>query len=211
MANQEYLIIKNLSSKERNRIFNKIYIEPFSQCWNWIGKPDQGYGRIYYRGHREKAHRFFYALFIKPIPKGINPQLHHSCNNGKCCNPDHLQLLDLKTHVLKGNSPPAINSKKIYCIHGHLLPIKKNRRGERSCKICFNKYDRSEQRHKWKRNYYNNHYKIPKRTHCKKGHLLPTESNRTDCVGGRRCKICDSIVHHERYLKKKTKDIYLGL
>jgi hypothetical protein len=39
-------------------------------------------------GHRDVVHRAAYALWVGPIPEGL--QIQHLCDNRRCCNPAHL-------------------------------------------------------------------------------------------------------------------------
>ena len=75
-------------------------------CWEWVGgKNDKGYGRFTIPGRKlVYTHRLMYHIFIDDIPKGL--QVLHSCDNPKCCNPDHLwagtQKDNIRDAVKKG-------------------------------------------------------------------------------------------------------------
>ena len=75
-------------------------------CWLWTGSTDMydGYGKCHVKQWREelaalgvgggkymRAHRFAYAVWVGPIPKGT--VIHHTCANRPCVNPDHLQAI----------------------------------------------------------------------------------------------------------------------
>ena len=73
-------------------------IESLTGCWVWIGRPDRvGYGQIMRNGKRVVAHRFFYETFRSPLPAGT--ELHHTCGNRACVNPDHLVPLTRSKHA----------------------------------------------------------------------------------------------------------------
>lgn len=127
------------SKKETARIFCKISVDYKTGCWNWTGYLSDGYGRIFWRGKRYKAHRLIYVWAgnkLQNWKSKKSPELDHICNNRSCVNPNHLKLVSNKTNILRGIGPTAINSKKTHCIHGHILPEKRNKRGERVCKKC---------------------------------------------------------------------------
>lgn len=72
-------------------------------CWPWTAAKDRhGYG--IYRAKRNgkwtmvRAHRFSYEHHVGPIPDGLD--LHHKCENRACVNPDHLEPLARKAHML---------------------------------------------------------------------------------------------------------------
>lgn len=88
-------------------------IKKIGNCWEWQkGKDDFGYGhfRNFLTGKMENAHRISYKTFKGNIPKGTF--VCHSCDNAKCCNPEHLWLGSCKDNMqdakkkertLKGN------------------------------------------------------------------------------------------------------------
>jgi len=60
-------------------------------CWEWQKScGSHGYGNIATGGNRnETAHRVAYEMFKGDVPSGL--LVLHSCNNRKCCNPEHLR------------------------------------------------------------------------------------------------------------------------
>ena len=62
-------------------------------CWEWTAScAGKGYGQMKLPRQRkqEYSHRLAYMIYKGEIPQGI--QICHTCDNPKCCNPDHLFL-----------------------------------------------------------------------------------------------------------------------
>ena len=95
----------------------KINVDPISrllkrikkvdECWIWQGTlTSTGYGLFSYKGKPCMTHRASYALYKNG---GELPKYHygwlekmvvvHSCNNKKCCNPEHLFLGNQKQNT----------------------------------------------------------------------------------------------------------------
>lgn len=65
-------------------------VERTQTCWLWTGCVNEdGYGTFSYDGKVRKAHRAAYAMFVGPIPDGL--EIDHKCRTRNCVNPDHLQ------------------------------------------------------------------------------------------------------------------------
>lgn len=92
-----------------------------SGCWIWIGAASERYGSFHFPNYplttsknMVSAHRS--ALFLY---KGIVPEsgqeILHKCDNGFCCNPEHLSLgthqENMADMVHKGRSPK--NKRKL--------------------------------------------------------------------------------------------------
>lgn len=78
----------------RNDFFDRVYPEPMSGCWLWIGRTNHdGYGSL----HKEDnefgtytAHRYSFLIHKGEIPYGLS--VLHSCDVRCCVNPGHLSL-----------------------------------------------------------------------------------------------------------------------
>lgn len=69
-------------------------------CWIWQKSfGNHGYGNIATGGYRnETVHRVSHEVFNGEIPKGA--LVLHSCDNRKCCNPEHLRSGTHKDNVI---------------------------------------------------------------------------------------------------------------
>lgn len=76
------------------KVMSMIKVDESTGCWNYNGqKNPAGYGVHNLRmGSKRKnllVHRMVWAHFNGPIPDGL--YILHSCDNRKCCNPEHLR------------------------------------------------------------------------------------------------------------------------
>lgn len=71
-----------------------------SGCINWkYGKDSKGYGQVFYKGKRIKAHRLARMFYedVEELPKDVFAC--HKCDNSLCVNPLHVYFGDAKTNV----------------------------------------------------------------------------------------------------------------
>lgn len=116
-------IKKHSYEKSVEKLMSKIH-KTDSECWEWQGKlKPNGYGNCGTGFPNQNAHRSAYELFKGEIPEGL--WVLHTCDNKKCCNPDHLYLGTVKDNVRdaikRGQWPTGPNKKK-------------GNPGERNCK-----------------------------------------------------------------------------
>ena len=109
-------------------------------CWLWLGKTNQGYGRVTAKGKYVGAHRFAYELLVGQIPKDM--VIDHLCRVRICVNPAHLRTVTNIQNVMCGFSLIAIRARMNECCKGHPyteenLHIYKGKRGiRRICRTC---------------------------------------------------------------------------
>jgi hypothetical protein len=107
-------------------------------CWIWDGcLTRRGYGDLYWRRSRYRAHRFSYEAFCRPIPDGLH--LDHLCKTKACINPVHLEPVTLLENLRRGDSPAFVNARKTHCVGGHAFTPENTRvtpSNERACRAC---------------------------------------------------------------------------
>lgn len=107
-------------------------------CWEWTGSRNtDGYGQF----SRSSAHRFAYASFVGMLPRGRDWQIDHLCRNRGCVNPDHLELVEQRTNILRGVGFAARNAAKTHCVNGHPFNVANTYRprhgsARRVCRVC---------------------------------------------------------------------------
>lgn len=89
-----------------------VQMDDDDRCWEWQGPLDSdGYGSHYGSGPTRRAHRLAY-LYVHP-GWDANPSelVLHSCDNRKCCNPNHLRTGsprdNAEDHRTRGRFPTA--------------------------------------------------------------------------------------------------------
>ena len=114
------------------------YAPHLGPCWLWTASQSgNGYGQFYYSGRIGKAHRFAYEALAEPIPAGLD--LDHLCRIRHCVNPAHLEPVTRRENILRGETLPSANARKVACSKGHPYDEKNTRvtkRGYRRCRIC---------------------------------------------------------------------------
>jgi hypothetical protein len=70
-------------------------LDTAGECWEWKGATNaKGYGRVRINGRLELAHRVAFAIWKgTTVLTDVGSLLVlHSCDNPRCCNPEHLRL-----------------------------------------------------------------------------------------------------------------------
>lgn len=99
-----YLVIPNDPVYRESRIaafWSRVSIsDDRNACWPWLGWCyGNGYGSFKMKTGKVTTHRFAYEAANGPIPPGLN--VLHSCDNRKCCNPNHLRIGTQKENIVE--------------------------------------------------------------------------------------------------------------
>ena len=128
------------------RIESKIERVTESGCWIWTASCDtKGYGGICVDGEMRKVHRVVYEITTGAIPDGL--QLDHLCRVRSCVNPYHLEPVECRENIRRGEGPTAKRMAQTHCIHGHELTgcnvyYAPSRKQCRICRTCKNEQKR---------------------------------------------------------------------
>lgn len=76
-----------------------------SGCWEWRHAGGAGYGTIRVEGKSVNAHRWLYENRNGKLERGLD--LHHTCENRRCVNPDHLVAVSRSEHIRLHRSKAA--------------------------------------------------------------------------------------------------------
>lgn len=123
-------------------VLNRVarYVEPVTEsgCWLWTGTIESsGYGRLRVGKRKLLAHRLVYAIYRGGLAD--SDYLDHLCRVRCCVNPDHLEIVDLRTNILRGTAPSAQNARKTHCPLGHPYDAVNTHikiDGRRECRAC---------------------------------------------------------------------------
>lgn len=116
------------SPRDRERFASKAELLP-DGCHGWKGGVyGKGYSLFTINGKNYRAHRVIYVwTYGEP-----NCDIHHTCDNRWCVNPEHLVVAAAGQPHHRGPSPN-------FCAHGHEFTLENtyiNPREERQCRIC---------------------------------------------------------------------------
>lgn len=127
---------RNRKCKPGSLRFEKYVHRNEGGCWNWLGgtsgRPSNRHG--VFRATKDRsvpAYKFSWELFnSRTVPVGL--ELHHTCKNRMCVNPEHLMLVtSTQHHEIEPRSLP-----KERCIRGHKLSP--DNRVSQGCRMCHN-------------------------------------------------------------------------
>lgn len=131
-------------SRLPTRFWLRVYIEPMSGCWLWIGNVDQhGYGKFWYNGKTVRPHRLICELNLG-VPDDDKIVTRHLCDIKLCCNPWHIQFGTQAENIRdmhergRAKGAPYVHSRKTHCARGHEYNGANTIRTklQRVCRIC---------------------------------------------------------------------------
>jgi len=82
-----------LTETQKENFHKKIDKKTDNECWNWKGPYDRyGYGDFRFMMNNKKYYKIAHRLALALSGVDIEGKLVlHSCDNRKCCNPNHLR------------------------------------------------------------------------------------------------------------------------
>ena len=95
----------SIAAVKRLSLVNRDYLRLLSktrregECWIWTAatwKTRGGYGAVWYRGRKSRAHRVMWELTQGPIPEGM--EIDHTCGRADCVCPSHLRLCEPRSN-----------------------------------------------------------------------------------------------------------------
>lgn len=110
-------------------------------CWIWLASLNaNGYGQTFcFTDISQLAHRVAWALSSRPLIPGL--ELDHLCRTSACVRPDHIEQVEKRINIFRGNGWSARNRRKTHCPRGHAYDAantSRNERGHRTCRACTN-------------------------------------------------------------------------
>lgn len=120
------------------RFMSKVSVDAKTGCWPWTGaKTDMGYASFRVLGKTYYGHRHMFELWYGVMPLGLD--LDHICKNTACVNPEHLEPVEHRENLLRGESPMAKLARATHCKYGHEWTQENTGpgpKGSRRCRTC---------------------------------------------------------------------------
>ena len=209
MTKSDYNSIR-ISRKLLRRIFNKVVVDPETQCWLKFPHNHAQYAKIAWQGQNLGVHRLTYRLFVGPIEAHL--VIDHLCRRPCCINPAHLEMVTPQENARRGEGFNSESCAKGHPMTGYNVGLYPN--GDRYCRECRTDWLRQKRSHIRNEKiasgkYVQHEYKVTKilSTHCGQGHEY-TESNthwnRDARWQWRSCKRCHTLRERERRHRRNS-------
>lgn len=137
-------------------VFNSMYEVDEWGCWIWLGSTHgEGYGNFFINGQPIAAHRYSWQRTHpdEVLPSGKAMQIHHTCDQPACVNPDHLELVTAaynsqQRKPYKRGLTIVKERRGGGCPHGHgpESQFVRSTDGATVCRECYNAYQREWRR-----------------------------------------------------------------
>ncbi len=139
-------VLEHAMNLTKENIKEHVDIDLETSCWNWRHAQYGGYGRLYHNSQTWRVHRFVYALFVSPIPKGLC--VCHHCDNPLCVNPKHLFLGTNRDNTQDAMRKGRLATGKRQGTHTHpesrAFGIKNGNYTHPECRPCGEKHGRAK-------------------------------------------------------------------
>jgi len=120
-------------------IFVEVLNRDRNECWLMEKSLTVGYGKVYFNGKVELAHRvsYYYQHGALP-PDGYD--IDHLCRVRNCYNPSHLEAVTHRENCVRGDNfaKGSPRRDKTHCPQGHEYNQENTwyYKSGRACKIC---------------------------------------------------------------------------
>ncbi len=206
---REFQVLENIPEIAFVRLISLVDFDSNADtgCWRWKGsKKVRSYGVFYFQDKYASAHKAAWLMLRGPVPAEYH--LHHRveepihCIGPGCINPDHLLVLDPRTHALEytPDNITVLKKNQTHCARGHELSgenlyiypgtVKRRCRrchAEWQAQKCYTTKLRADPK--------------PERTHCGNGHEL-TPDNVYEYIGVKYCRKCHNLIANRHWRKK---------
>jgi hypothetical protein len=131
---------------DREKLFLEKTNKTETGCWEWTATRNMrggfgGYGMFWDGRTMVYAHRWAYGHWVGSAD-GLD--VDHLCRNRGCVNPQHLEAVDHRENILRGEGLAAEAARRDHCVHGHAYTprntyIRKHPDGrfkQRICRAC---------------------------------------------------------------------------
>jgi hypothetical protein len=113
-----------LTESQRARFYARVAPCSCCECIRWGGQLNKaGYGMFSAHGRNLNAHRvgWFFVNGVPPQELELDHVKAWGCKHRDCVNVEHLEAVDHRTNLLRGDTEPAKWAPRTHCPKGHPL------------------------------------------------------------------------------------------